>query len=138
MTNTNKNTAESGAETKKYLVIPYDSGPDARNDWHKHCQEAGIPCITVTRTGRAKYAHVECDCSTLPAAKLEIMQTKSDELEAEYKSLFQSYRDMDSYVIPSLESPSFGDIHMNVAEDLAFELFMLLRTRLETRSMPYD
>jgi hypothetical protein len=134
MTNTKKNTAQSGADTRKYLVIPNGSGPEARNEWHKHCQEAGIPCITVTRTGRAKYAHVECDCSTLPAAMQEAMQTKSDELTAEYKSLFQFYRDMDSYVIPSLESPSFGDIHMNVAEDLAFELFMLLRTRLRAKS----
>jgi hypothetical protein len=138
MANTNLNTAISGAETRKYLVIPNGSGPEARNDWHKHCHEIGIPCITVTRTGRAKYAHVECNCSTLPAAMQESMQTKSDELTAEYKSLFQSYRDMDSYLIPITLSPSFGDIHMNLAEDLAFELFMLLRARLETSAMPCD
>ena len=132
MNKSTENTAQSGVETEYCVAIPYQSGSDAKNDWHKHCQDSGIPCITVTRTGRAKHAHVTCDCSTLPTAMQDIMEGKRKELEAEYKSLFQDYRGSDSCLIPSLKRPCFSDIHMDVAEDLAFELLMLLQRRLKS------
>lgn len=123
MNNSSEIAAQSGAETRNYLVIT-GSDIDAKDRWYKHCQRAKIPWIVVTKKG--KLADIDVDLFTLPGETEHVINAKRDKLTAGYRDLHNQYGTKKSSCGPAPSGPYFYDIPVDRAEDLIMDLLYFL------------
>lgn len=131
MTNTNKNTPESGAETRKYLVVT-GSNWDAKDRWYTSCRRAKIPWVVVTK--KQKLADIDVDLFTMANELDEVIRLKRTLLTAGYRELYRRYATKKSVCYPGHSGPGFQGIPIDVAEEFAEELLCFVNETVRVDS----